>query len=161
MSWALLLVAVLAQAPSSEDAQRPVAITADRLEIRGKKNQAVWVGRVKAVRGETRLSCDRLVAHYNAQKEVNRLECMGHVEVTEGDRWAKGERADFDNITGLLIVTGSPEARQGKNHMKGTQVVFNIGKDTLEVKDATTLFETTPQLSPPPATRAKRKAPNP
>lgn len=151
-----LVIALLAASPSPggpdggtgalspSNFKHPVEISADKLEILARKNQAVWVGHVKATRGSTHLSCNRLVAHYTSTQEVVRLECIGGVEVVDGNRWARGERADFDNVAGVLVVTGSPEARQGPNHMWGTKVTFFIETDLLEVEQARTVFETAP-----------------
>jgi lipopolysaccharide export system protein LptA len=129
--------------------KNPVQITADRLEVLGKKSQAVYSGRVKAVRGDTTISCGRLVAEYTRAQEITRIECVDGVEVTSGERWAKGERAVFDNIAGVLVVTGSPEARQGPNRMAGTKVTFNIDRDTIEVENARTIFEMQPNKKKP------------
>jgi lipopolysaccharide export system protein LptA len=62
--------------------------------------------------------------------------------VRDGEKWARGDRAEFDNVRGVLVVTGNPEARQGPNFMRGTKVTFVVGKDTLEVENARTVFET-------------------
>jgi lipopolysaccharide export system protein LptA len=131
-----------APAVSPANFKRPVEITADRLAITGRRNEAVWYGHVKARRGPTLLRCDRLTAHYTQAQEITRIECVGGVEVEDGDRWAKGERADFDNVAGVLEVTGSPEARQGPNRMRGTKVTFRVEKDVIEVENAQTVFET-------------------
>jgi lipopolysaccharide export system protein LptA len=148
-----LVLALLAASAASPfpgaDFKHPVEINSDHLEIVGKKNQAIWVGHVQAQRGTTHLSCQRLVAYYTTTQEISKLECLGNVEVTDGDKWAKGERADFDNLSGVLDVTGSPEARQGKNHMRGTKVTFHVDSDVIEVKNAVTLFESSAQRPPP------------
>jgi lipopolysaccharide export system protein LptA len=123
------------------DFKNPVHITADRFEIQGKRQQAVWIGRVKAVRGRTVLNCERLIAHYTKKQEITRIECVGQVEATHGDMWARGERADFDNVTGMLVVTGSPQARKGSNEMKGSRVTFDVARDTILVENAQTVFE--------------------
>ncbi|MDQ3265291.1 MAG: LptA/OstA family protein [Myxococcota bacterium] len=145
---ALILAALIGQTPGKPPptAPRPTAqqlrsgsqqidIKADRLEIQGRANQAVWVGRVRAKRGNTDLSCDRLVAYYTPDQQISKIECTGSVEMHDGDRWAKGERAEFDNARGVLIVTGSPEAQQGPNHMRGTKVTFHMEKDLVQVEN--------------------------
>ena len=144
-----------APAGSPANFKRPVEITADKLAIAGKRSEAIWSGHVKARRGTTLLRCDRLIAHYTRAQEITRIECVGGVEVEDGDRWAKGERADFDNVTGVLEVTGSPEARQGPNHMRGTKVTFLVEKDVIEVQNAQTVFETSARGGPVPGTRSK------
>ncbi|HZH03132.1 MAG TPA: LptA/OstA family protein [Myxococcaceae bacterium] len=133
--------------PSLAARVEKVTIHADRLQILNKQMLMVWTGRVRAKRGTTDLQCDRAVASYSdAQtREVTRIECTGNVVVTDGDRWAKGERADFDNLASILVVTGSPQARQAGNTMRGSKVVFNMANDTVEVENARAVFEPTPE----------------
>jgi len=126
----------------SSQGANPVDIASDDLEIFDKKHVAFWVGHVKAKSGTTDISCDRLTAHYTKGDEITTIECVGNAEVQDGDKWARGERADFDNRTGVLVVTGSPEAKQGTTHVRGTKVIFYKDKDTIKVENARTVFET-------------------
>lgn len=118
-----------------------VQIDADRLVLEGSQSVAVWTGNVRAKRGTTLLKAPLLTAHYDAQGVVTKIEARGGVEATDGDKWAKGEKADYDNAKEVLVVTGHPEARQGKNRMRGSRITFITGKDTLEVEDAVTLMQ--------------------
>jgi lipopolysaccharide export system protein LptA len=131
---------------------RQPVIKADKLEVLGKEHQLVYSGRVRVQRGTTTVTCERLIASYTArQEEITKIVCVGGVEVLDGDRWAKGERAEFDNVHGVLEVTGSPQAKQGKNLISGSKVIFYVGRDTLTVLDATTIFDPNaggPALSP-------------
>jgi lipopolysaccharide export system protein LptA len=138
-----------------KDLKDPIHISADTFEIQGKRQQAVWSGRVRAVRGQTVITCDRLVAHYTRAQQISRLECVGNVEAVDGDRWAKGERAEFDNAAGVLVVTGSPIARQGPNLMRGTKVTFHVGKDLVQVENATIVWESAPVAPPRPKGKSK------
>ena len=130
--------------------KNPINITADRFEIQGKRQEATWIGNVKAVRGKTVLTCARLIAHYTLNQEITRIECVGSVEATHGDMQARGERADFDNVTGLLVVTGSPWARKGPNEMRGSRILFDVTRDTITVENAKTTFESEPTRLPRP-----------
>jgi lipopolysaccharide export system protein LptA len=145
-----------AVAPSKFES--PVEITADRFEIFSRKQQAVWTGHVRAKRGTVDLSCDRLLATYTQAQEISRIECAGGVEVVDGTRWAKGDRADFDSVNGILVVTGSPEAKDGPNYVRGTKVIFNQKKNTMQVENAFSIFETSPQ-GVPGVNRKKGKSP--
>lgn len=144
----LLLALLLAQVsvgeglPDAGTFTRPIEVFADRLQVQGKHRQATWTGHVRATRGRTLLRCDRMIAHYRNGEEIARLECLGNVEVEDGNKWAKGERADFDNDTGILVVTGKPEAREGRNYMRGERIVFDVNKDTVEVDRPSSIFET-------------------
>jgi lipopolysaccharide export system protein LptA len=136
-------------APAGTPAQRlknPVDIKAQLFELLGNRNQASYKGNVLVRHRTLVLKCDELTSFYaqgNAQ-QVQRVECVGNVEAVDGDRSAKGERADFDVASGTLVVTGSPEARQGNNYMRGTKVTLTLGNRRIRVENAETLFETTP-----------------
>ena len=41
----------------------------------------------------------------------------------------------------MLVVTGKPQARQGKTRMTGTRVTFFSGSEFLEVENAKTVIE--------------------
>ncbi len=129
---------------SAKDFKNPINITADRFEIQARRNEATWSGNVRAQRGRTQLTCERLVAYYTAAQEIRRIECVGRVEASHGDIWAAGERAEFDNQTGNLVVTGNPQARQGNNHLKGARIIVNVTRDTIAVEQAQTVIESTP-----------------
>lgn len=128
-----------------EDEQAPgaearLSIDADTLTLESAKAQAVWRGHVRARRGPTLLLAPELTAHYDEGGAISRVEARGGVEVTERDRWARGQRADYEVRSGVLVVTGRPEARQGKSHLKGTRVTFRSGADVIEVEHATTVI---------------------
>ena len=98
-------------------------------------------GALRAVRGKTTLLAPELVALSSPSGEVTRVKARGGVEVTEGTRWAQGRFADYDVEQGRLVVTGAPQARDGRNRMKGSKVTFLSGTEFLEVENATTLIE--------------------
>ncbi len=114
----------------------PVDISADRFEVQGRRHEAVLSGNVRAVRGSTTLRCDRAVAAYSSGREIRRVECAENVEATDGDRWARGQNAVFDNVAGTLVVTGNPQARQGSTFMEGSKVTLQTSRDVTTVEDA-------------------------
>lgn len=118
-----------------------LAIDADTLVLENPRATASWKGHVKVTRGATVLTAPELVAHYDERGEITRVQAKGGVEATERDRWARGQRADYDVKRSVLVVTGNPEARQGTSRMKGTRVTFFPGTDFIEVENATTVIE--------------------
>lgn len=118
-----------------------VTIDADQLVLDDRRNLAVWKGHVVARRGETTLTAPELTAISDEQGTITKVQARGGVEAVERDRWAKGQRGDYDVESGVLVVTGNPQARQGTNRMKGTKVTFHSGTDFVEVENATTVIE--------------------
>src|SRR5262249_45104042 len=135
----------------------PLLIDADHAHIEGKKREAQWRGHVKVTRGTTNMFCNRLVAHYTEQQEVRRGQCYGNVEGFAEGKWGRGDQADFDNVTGILVVTGNPEAKQALNHVRGTKVTFSVDQDTIEVDNATALLKQMPEGSSTASSDAKDK----
>jgi lipopolysaccharide export system protein LptA len=132
-----------AQAGTRAPALRnPVEITA-RL-VTGGRSQAVFTGDVLVKHQTLELRCDKMTAWYDGPREVTRVECAGNVRAVDGDRSAKGERADFDVPTGVLVVTGNPEARQGSTFLSGTKVRMTLGSENVEVENARVIVETAP-----------------
>ena len=116
--------------------ENPVFVDCDRGRMEGSSQRFVCTGHVKMVRNTTTLTCDRSIGHYLGKDatEITRLECFGNVVAIDGDRWARGDHADYDTQKEVLVLTGNPEARQGTNTMKGDRVVFYVDTDLIEVE---------------------------
>ena len=116
--------------------ENPVFVDCDRGRMEGSSQRFVCTGHVKMVRNTTTLTCDRSIGHYLGKDatEITRLECFGNVEAVDGERWARGDHADYDTQKEVLVLTGNPEARQGTNTMKGDRVVFYVDTDLIEVE---------------------------
>jgi len=118
-----------------------IAIDADSLLLDDRQSLATWTGHVKAKRADTTMVAPKMTATYDDQGAITRIEGMGGVEATQGNKWAKGQHADYDAQRGVLVVTGNPEARQDRNRMRGTKVIFYQGSDLLEVENVTSIIE--------------------
>ncbi len=121
-------------------AEQRVVIDADQLVLEQKKATAVWKGHVKAVRGPTTILAPELDATWNEAGDITRMVARGGVEAIEPTRQARGRTADFDVVRGVLVVTGNPEATQGKNHMKGSKVTFFPNSEYAEVDNVTSII---------------------
>jgi lipopolysaccharide export system protein LptA len=134
LTFVLLLGALLS---------RPVTVTADHLEVLDKERKAVYRGHAQALRDSTTMTCDTLTVFYSDKREVEHIEAQGNVEAVDADRHAWGDRADFDNATGVLVVHGNPHAQQGERRVTGDEIVFTSGIDRVEVKNAHTKDDAT------------------
>lgn len=117
---------------------RPVTVSADRLEVFKKESRALYSGHARAVRDTLTVTSDQLEVFFDAKNEVERLVATGQVMAVDQDRQAWGDRAEFINETGVLTVTGHPRAQQGVRHVEGERVVFTTGIDRLQVTKART-----------------------
>jgi lipopolysaccharide export system protein LptA len=124
----------------------PVDITAGL--VSGGRDSAVFTGNVRAKHRTLELRCEKMTAFYTQGREVKRVECTGGVEAQDGDRFARGERADYSVDSGVLVVTGSPEARQGTSSVTGTKVRLTLGSERIEVENARIVIESAPKAPP-------------
>ncbi|MHA7628128.1 LptA/OstA family protein [Corallococcus sp. M7] len=138
--------------------RNPVDLSADH--VTGDRNQAVLTGNVVVKHQTMDIRCDKMTGYYNATRQVTRVVCAGNVRAVDGDRQARGERADYDVPSGVLVVTGSPEARQGNTYLTGTKVRLILGNERLEVENARILVDS-PSTTAVPGTRKKVPAPKP
>lgn len=118
-----------------------VVIDSDTLELEQDRATASWKGHVKAVRGPTTLTAPELDATWDDAGTLTRLVARGGVDVVEPKRWARGQRADYDLVKGVLVVTGRPEAHQENSHMRGSKVTFFPDSEFIEVENATTIID--------------------
>jgi lipopolysaccharide transport protein LptA len=135
---ALALALVAAGAPAARELP-PIKIEAAQFEAINKPQdarRAIWKGNVVAHRGEVTLRCDRMTAHLAADDRVKRTVCEGHAEAVKGERLAHGEKAEFDNQTGVLTLTGDPWMREGKSEIRGEAIVFYVDEDRVVVKNS-------------------------
>ena len=145
--------------------ENPVFIDCDKARMEGATQRFVCTGHVKMVRNTTTLTCDRSIGHYLGKDatQVTRLECFGNVQAVDGERWARGDHADYDTVKEVLVLTGNPEARQGTNTMKGDRVVFYVDTDLIEVEKVKGVLESKGkepgQKKPTPPAPAPAKAP--
>ena len=138
------------------DLRNPVDLSADH--VSGDRAQAVLTGNVRVKHQTMDIRCDKMTAYYNQPRQVTRVVCAGNVRAVDGDRQARGERADYDVPSGVLVVTGSPEARQGNTYVTGTKVRLVLGNERVEVENARILVES-PNSTATPGTRKKPPAP--
>jgi lipopolysaccharide export system protein LptA len=122
-----------AEDEKAQGADRKVFIDADLLTLDQQRSTALWHGHVRARRGKTLITAPDLTAHYDDKGQVTRIEGRNGVEAFDGDRQARGQRADYDAVTGRMVLTGHPEARQGANWMKGSRITYVSGTNTTEV----------------------------
>ncbi len=127
-----------------KEAPAPTSAEISSKKVAGTPTQAVFTGDVVVKHRTMDLRCDKMIAYYNGAGEVTRADCVGNVRAVDGVRTAKGERAEFNVPTGVLVMTGNPEARDPTTHLRGTRVRMTLGNENFEVENAVVTVETAP-----------------
>jgi lipopolysaccharide export system protein LptA len=132
----------------SVDSNEPVRIEADTLEVSDADKTAVFSGNVVVNQGNTSMQTAKLIVHYigegtatevSGSQRVSKLEATGMVVVKAEGQTATGDWAVFDMATQEVTLGGDVVLSQGKNVLKGTQLVVNLetGKSTLVSEQST------------------------
>ena len=116
---------------------KPVRIQAERLEADNQAGVLIFTGSVLLRQGDLVLSTDRVEAYFNPQnREVTRITATGNVKMSQGDRIAVGDRAEYDVPAEIMVLTGSPRLIQGEDQVEGERIRVDLARNRYEVESA-------------------------
>lgn len=171
--WAMLAAATLAGGAEAEtagtplgpvlfDRDKPIEITADRLDVDQTAKTAVFDGNVDAVQGEVRLRADTLRVYYDepaggaagaapeaaasaAASEapvdplagggrIRLMEVEGAVHVSSPTETASGKTAVYDVDRGTITLVGDVVLTRGDNVIRGSKLSIDVesGRSVIE-----------------------------
>jgi lipopolysaccharide export system protein LptA len=103
---------VLLKAGQAPGATEPAVIRADRLEYFDSEGRAAYRGHVRMDASGATLSSDRLDAYFTAQpggaSTLDHAVADGSVTVVQPGRRAAGHHAEYDAVSGKVVLTGGP-----------------------------------------------------
>jgi lipopolysaccharide export system protein LptA len=140
----------------TQNRDQPIQIEAARLEMRDKKKEATFSGKVKVVQGDTTMTSKTLVVFYESSGDgaapppanakgaksaasmqsatpgpggassIKRLEARGSVVVTQKDQVVTGETAVFDTKANLITMLGGVVLTKCKNVVRGDRLFVDM-----------------------------------
>ncbi len=121
--------------------KQPVDIESDKMEIIDKENKAVFVGKVKAVRGDTTLNSDKLVVDFIKEKNkagkektvVTFLYATGNVLIVTKKQRITGQWARMNVRKDTAVVGGNVIVHQGATIIKGKKLNINLKTNRSEM----------------------------
>jgi outer membrane protein assembly factor BamD len=111
---------------------KPINITADRMEAYQNENKVVFEGNVVINQEDLYLYARKITAELASTKEgggVKRIEATGDVRITQADRVATCQRAEFDNLSRTIVLSGQPKIWQGKDRIFGERIIVQLDKE--------------------------------
>ncbi len=125
---------------SSGQATRPLTIRADHLEFFDEGRKADYRGNVELQTESTTLRSDRMEVYFSRAvtvggSQVEHVVASGHVRVTQPQRRATGDHADYEAASGKIVMTGgSPSLYdEERGFTTGQSLTFFIHDDRLSV----------------------------
>ncbi len=119
------------------DKDKPVEITADRMEFRRKQSTIVYKGNVLVVRDGVKIASDVLMARYDAKGGVlTSVVAEGKVRVSQGGRVMTGDKAVFDGADETITVSGNTVVRDGNSSISGSRITIYVNEDRSVVENS-------------------------
>ena len=153
-----------------EQKKNPIEIKSDKLRSENEGKKFIFSGNVLSTWGDLIIKSDILEVYSNpkskedqkkstedisqASQDLDKIIAIGNVDITKGNRRAKGDRAYYDNKKQIIIVTGEPNAIawEGENIIRGKKMTFVLEKDLFKVEDGVILV-----LNPKNTPKEKKK----
>lgn len=129
--------AIAAEITPELDRNQPIEITSQKLEVLQQQRQSVFTGEVVAKQSEMTLYAEKLIVYFQKdQDQVERLEAIGAVRVTQLDRIATAEKAVFHQADETLVLIGNAEVTQGKNRVSGDEITIYLKENRTLIKSS-------------------------
>lgn len=123
------------------DTDRPIDITADRLEVKQKQNQAVFKGAVEAVQGDLKLTSAELVVYYETtdgatNPTISRLDATGGVALNSPSETAQGNWGVYDVERRLVTLGGAVMLSRGDTVITGERLELDLESGITKIDGA-------------------------
>jgi lipopolysaccharide export system protein LptA len=119
---------------AAEKVSLPVEVEANEMEIIDADKQAVFRGKVDAVRGDQHIKSDIMTVFYAEMKQpdgtsksqASKLDATGNVIVTTSKQVITGDWAKMDIVANTLLVGGHVKLVEGKTTLSGEKLTVDL-----------------------------------
>jgi lipopolysaccharide export system protein LptA len=122
---------------AAEKVSLPVEVEANEMEIIDADKQAIFRGKVDAVRGDQHMKCDIMTVFYadvkqadgTSKSQVSKLDATGNVTITTRKQVITGEWAKMDVLANTLLVGGRVKLVEGKTTLRGEKLTVDLSTE--------------------------------
>jgi len=122
----------LAQEPVSalkgHDANAPIDVAADRIEVQDRSDRAVFAGNVHVRQASLTLDTARLTVAYTSggSVQIRRLDASGGVTVKSPSETARGNFGIYDLDRKLITLVGAVQLNRGGSQINGQRLTIDL-----------------------------------
>jgi lipopolysaccharide export system protein LptA len=118
----------------AEKVSTPVEVEANEMEIIDADKQAIFRGKVNAVRGSQNIRSDVMTVFYadvkqpdgTSKSQASKLDAKGNVTITTRKQVITGEWAKMDILANTLLVGGRVKLVEGKTTLQGEKLTVDL-----------------------------------
>ncbi|WP_142638458.1 LptA/OstA family protein [Ruegeria faecimaris] len=116
------------------DPSQPVEVTSESLNVNQEDGTAEFIGNVLIVQGEMRLTAERVLVIYNADRSgIERMEATNDVVLVSPPDAAEGDWAEYTIDSGEIVMRGNVLLTQGPSVISGDQMNANLTTGTAKM----------------------------
>src|SRR5213075_803117 len=110
------------------NANAPIDVNADRIEVQDRADRAMFVGNVHVTQAELTLDTQRLTVAYSSAGtvQIRRLDAAGGVTVRSPSETAKGDFGIYDLDRKLITLIGNVQLNREQNQVNGARLVIDL-----------------------------------
>jgi lipopolysaccharide export system protein LptA len=110
------------------DANAPVDVSADRIEVQDRADRAIFLGDVHVRQGNLTLDTQRLTVAYASAGgiQIQRLDASGGVVVKSPSETARGDFGVYDLDRKLITLVGAVRLNRGGSQILGSRLVIDL-----------------------------------
>jgi lipopolysaccharide export system protein LptA len=121
----------------AETVSTPVEVEANEMEIIDADKQAIFRGKVNAVRGSQNIRSDVMTVFYadvkqpdgTSKSQASKLDAKGNVIITTRKQVITGEWAKMDILANTLLVGGRVKLVEGKTTLQGEKLTVDLNTE--------------------------------
>ncbi len=107
------------------------------MELDYKANVVWYRGHVHVTQGTASLSSDVLqVITSEKMADLREAIATGNVRMSQGGRWATGDKARLNQVNHTVEMTGSPVIHDGQDEVAGTRILIYLDTEKSVVDNA-------------------------
>ena len=122
----------VAQEPVSalkgHNADAPIDVAADRIEVQDRSDRAVFAGNVQVRQASLTLDTSRLTVAYSSAGgiQIRRLDASGGVTVKSPSETARGNFGIYDLDRKLITLVGAVQLNRGGSQINGQRLTIDL-----------------------------------
>jgi lipopolysaccharide export system protein LptA len=148
--------------------REPTKITSDRLQVDYANNVGTFEGNVLVIDPQITLRADKMTVFFggtgtatNAPRSLSRVIADGGVVITQEERKATSDHAEYSAQDGKVVLTGKPRVEQPGGSVSGERITFWRGESRMDVESAPVESERTRVIIYPDAQNEEPTPPTP
>lgn len=122
----------------SGDAQQPIHVEADSLEIRDKENISIYTGNVRLSQGSQEFRGERLVLNFNQQKELVLMTMTGtpatfrQIDDQQREMRGQADQMEYRASESTLLLLGNARFTHVGNTIESNTIRINTETESIQ-----------------------------